>query len=326
MIFIFAGKAHPADQQGIDIIKEIIKYTLDERFIGKVYFMEDYSLALSRLLVRGCDVWLNTPNRPNEASGTSGMKLSVNGGVNLSISDGWWCEGYNKENGWTIGPIVSSLDSIKEHSGYADAESLYRTLEESVIPLYYNRDANNLPNGWLDVSRNAMRTLTPSFSSHRMVSDYMQDYYIPTATRKNSLYKNDFILAKNVSEWKHKVAHTFPSVCIDEVIFEGVGNNILYVGQKVRILVYIKPGELEVENLKVELVMGYSDAHNDAHDFIEKPKILPLEFKERLENGKVSYGGEFTVQGNGHHSYGVRAIPYHADLVSPFDTRLVLWA
>ncbi len=325
VIFIFAGKAHPADQQGIDLIKEIIKYTLDERFIGRIYFVEDYSLALSRKLVRGCDVWLNTPNRPNEASGTSGMKLSVNGGVNLSISDGWWCEGYNEKNGWTIGPVVSTLNSIEEVASYVDAQSLYRTLEESVVPLFFDKDANNIPHGWLEIAKNAMRTLTPNYSSHRMVSDYVDDYYAPTANRSHALFANELSLAKSISEWKHKVAHSFPNVSIDEVVFEGVSSDILYVGQKVRIVATVNPADLSENELRVELVLGYSTS-KDVSDFVEKPTTYPLEYKEKHENGRLVYIGEFSVNVNGPHSYGVRVVPYNENLNSPIDTRLVLWA
>ncbi len=322
VIFIFAGKAHPADQAGIDIMKEIVRYTMDERFIGHVYFMENYNLAVSRLMTRGCDVWLNTPCRPNEASGTSGMKPSVNGGLNLSISDGWWCEGYHKENGWTIGPEVTTLNDLESPPDYADAESLYCMLEDSVIPLYFDRDDNNLPNNWIEYSRNAMRTLTPEFSSHRMVNDYIKDYYMPTAARQKVLFNNDLAMTKRMVEWKHSIAHTFPGVTIDEVIFEGIQGDTLFVGQKIRILVTVNPGEVDCMDLRVELVVGRT--HN--HDFVEKPQVSALTFEERLENGSLLFVGEFTVEENGHYSYGVRVVPYSSDLVSPIDTRLVLWA
>ncbi len=322
VIFLFAGKAHPADQHGIDIMREIVKYTLDDRFVGHIYFMEDYSLAMSRMLTRGCDVWLNTPCRPNEASGTSGMKLSVNGGVNLSISDGWWCEGYNGKNGWTIGPVVTTLDHLPEQADYADAEHLYEQLEEKVIPLYYDQNSNNVSEKWVEMSRNAMRTLTPEFSSHRMVNDYMKDYYVPIAERKHALFKDELALAKATSDWKHQVAHDFPGVSIEEVVFEGVSSNMLYVGQKIRIIVTVNSGELDHDALRIELVTGRSDLH----EFIEKPKVLPLTFKERLESGRLVFKGEFVVEENGHQSYGVRAVPYNEILVSGLDTRLVLWA
>ncbi len=322
VIFIFAGKAHPADQHGIDILRQIVKYTVDERFVGHVYFMEDYSLSVSRLLTRGCDIWLNTPCRPNEASGTSGMKPSVNGGLNLSISDGWWCEGYSKPNGWTIGPVISHLRDIDTQADYADADSLYTTLEEEVLPLYFERNANNLPEQWLHMSRHAMRTLTAQFSSHRMVNDYMRDYYVPTAARKNNIFDEDFAMAKRLAAWKQSVVGAFPCVSIDEVTFEGVDNDTLYVGQKIRILVTVNPCEMNPHSLRVEYVVGRSEQH----DFVEKPQIHPLKFKEHLEDGHILFTGEFTITENGHHSYGVRIVPFDIDLFSPLDTRLVLWA
>ncbi len=325
VIFIFAGKAHPADQHGIDIMREIVKSTLDERFLGHMYFMEDYSLAVSRLLTRGCDVWLNTPRRPYEASGTSGMKLSVNGGLNLSISDGWWCEGFNDKNGWTIGPVVKNLKTLENQADYADAESLYTKLEEHVLPLYFDRDANGLPNNWLEFSRNAMRTLTAEFSSHRMVNDYMEQYYTPTAARKKAMFTNELALAKRLAEWKHAAAHTFPCVAIEEVIFEGVDSDTLYVGQKIRIQVTARSGDFDADSLQIELVVGRSETR-DTHDFVEAPKVVPLKLKERLDSGRLLFSGDFSVAENGHHSYGVRAVPFGADLMSPLDTRLVLWA
>ncbi len=322
IIFIFAGKAHPADQQGIDILKQIVKNTLDERFVGHVYFMENYSLSVSKLLTRGCDIWLNTPCRPNEASGTSGMKPSVNGGLNFSVSDGWWCEGYNANNGWTIGPVVSKLHEIDSQADYADADSLYSTLEEQIIPLYFERNAQNIPEKWMDMARHAMRTLTPQFSSHRMVNDYTRDYYLPTAIRKNIMYEEDFAKAKRIAEWKYTIANSFPCVTIDEVIFQGVDNDTLYVGQKIHILVKVNPCELDAQSLRVEYVVGRSEQF----DFVEKPQIHPLKFAERLESGQLLFTGEFTITENGHHSYGVRVVPFTIDLFSPLDTRMVLWA
>ncbi len=322
VIFIFAGKAHPADQQGIDILKQIVKLSFDDRFVGHVYFMENYSLGISKLLTRGCDVWLNTPCRPNEASGTSGMKPSVNGGLNLSISDGWWCEGYNQYNGWTIGPVITKLHELEGQADYADAESLYTLLEQEVVPQYFERGEQKLPEKWLNKVRHAMRTLTPQFSSHRMVADYMRDYYIPTAARQEAVFSDDFAMAKRLVEWKHHVAHAFPCVSIDKVTFEGVDNETLYVGQKIRILVTVNPCEMEAHALRVEYVVG----HSDLYDFVEKPQIHPLKFKEHLESGQLLFTGEFTITENGHHSYGVRAVPFNIDLFSALDTRLVLWA
>ncbi len=322
IIFIFAGKAHPADQQGIDILRQIVKFCVDERFVGHVYFMENYSLGVSKLLTRGCDVWLNTPCRPNEASGTSGMKPSVNGGLNLSISDGWWCEGYNKNNGWTIGPVVKNLSELDSQADYADAESLYTTLEENIVPLYFERNPNNIPEQWMDMVRHAMRTLTAEFCSHRMVADYMRDYYIPAAARQDNLFEQDFAMAKRLVEWKHYAANAFPRVSIDEVTFKGVDNETLYVGQKIHIFVTLNPADMDPQNLRVEYVVGRSDLY----DFVKKPQIHPLKFAEHLESGQVLFTGEFTITENGHHSYGVRAVPFNIDLFSPLDTRLVLWA
>lgn len=156
---------------------------LDPRFFGKIFFIEDYNLAVSRLMVQGCDVWLNTPRRPYEACGTSGQKVPVNAGVNLSISDGWWCEGYNGENGWTIGPAVTREYLCGEQSDYDDAGFLYALLEEKIVPLYFERNFEGMPHDWLLTVRQSMQSLIARFSSNRMVREYLNDYYIPAAQR-----------------------------------------------------------------------------------------------------------------------------------------------
>ncbi len=181
VVLVFSGKAHPADEKGIELIQEVIKYSLDPRFFGRIFFVEDYSLAVSRLLVQGCDVWLNTPRRPYEASGTSGEKVPVNGGINLSISDGWWVEGADGHNGWTIGPDTMDGDLQKEQNDYSDAESLYTLLEEEVLPLYFDRGGKGLPQGWITMAKRSLRTLTAQYSTGRMVREYVDKIYLPTA-------------------------------------------------------------------------------------------------------------------------------------------------
>jgi alpha-glucan phosphorylase-like protein len=177
---VFAGKAHPADRAGQDVIRRLFLLTQGE-FRGKIVFLEDYDMEVARMMVQGCDVWLNTPRRPQEASGTSGMKSPISGGVNLSILDGWWVEGYRGDNGWALGE-GSSADL--EAQDREDAAALYRLLEEEVVPLFFSKDTDGLRHGWIARMKNSIASVVPNFSAHRMVRDYVQQVYVPAASRR----------------------------------------------------------------------------------------------------------------------------------------------
>ena len=175
--FIFAGKAHPADDPGKLMLQEVYNYARNPDFGGRIAFVEDYDMHIARYLVQGVDVWLNTPRKPNEASGTSGMKAAFNGVINLSILDGWWAEAYNGRNGWAINSGVESDNLDMQDS--ADADALYSVLEEQVVSLFYHRDQDNIPRGWVAMMREAIRTVGPSVTTRRMVKEYTEKYYIP---------------------------------------------------------------------------------------------------------------------------------------------------
>jgi alpha-glucan phosphorylase-like protein len=178
---IFAGKAHPADRAGQDVIRRLFLLTQGE-MRGKLVFLEDYDIEMGRMLVQGCDVWLNTPRRPQEASGTSGQKIPVNGGVNLSIPDGWWVEGYRGDNGWNIGEGADVADPDEQDR--EDAARLYALLEEEVVPRFFERDQEGLPRRWIATMKASIESVVPHFSAHRMVRDYVDTTYLPAAGRK----------------------------------------------------------------------------------------------------------------------------------------------
>jgi len=175
---LFAGKAHPADREGQEVVRRLFALTHGE-FRGKLVFLEDYDIEVARALVQGCDVWLNTPRRPQEASGTSGEKVPVNGGVNLSILDGWWAEGYRGDNGWAIGEARIDPDTAAQDR--ADAESLYHVLANEVVPRFFTRDESGLPREWIRTMKASIESVVAPFSAHRMVSDYVRSAYIPAA-------------------------------------------------------------------------------------------------------------------------------------------------
>jgi starch phosphorylase len=180
---VFAGKAHPADEPGKMLIQQVYRAVKDSKSGGRLVFLEDYDMNVARYLVQGVDVWLNTPRRPNEASGTSGMKAALNGVLNFSVLDGWWREGYNGKNGWSIGEDQEATDPHQQDD--ADAENLYNTLENEIIPLYYeNRTADNLPSDWVGYIKESIKTLAPMFSTRRMVKEYMMEMYQPAMQAK----------------------------------------------------------------------------------------------------------------------------------------------
>ena len=175
--FVFAGKAHPQDRTAKQILQELMSINHDSNWQNRAVFIEDYDQEVARYLVQGVDVWMNVPRRPLEASGTSGEKAAMNGVLNFSILDGWWIEGYNGTNGFEIGTLDN--DGVEEMTDQQDAESLYRTLEEQVIPTFYNKGKNGLPDEWIRRMKNSIATLTPAFSSDRMVRDYIERIYKP---------------------------------------------------------------------------------------------------------------------------------------------------
>ena len=318
--FVFAGKSHPADEAGINILQEVIKMSRDERFLGKIFFMEDYSLAVSRLLSQGCDVWLNTPRRPHEASGTSGMKLPVNGGINLSISDGWWCEGYNRQNGWTIGPVVSLELPTEEQNDYSDAEALYTLLENAVLPLYHEQNSAGLPASWIAMSKRSLKSLTAMYSSNRMVRDYVEAAYCPAAGRRDELAENNWELCRELAAWREDLAVRFGTVKLEEIILSGADGNTMLCGEPVNVRLRLTPGEMKPEEILVQLVIGRTFANGN---FRDTPDVLRLE--PRANGNGIIYSATYIPRRNGAYRYGIRVMPVHRGLSSPLATGLVLW-
>lgn len=323
VIFIFAGKAHPADGIGIDLIQKVIQVSKSPEFLGKIFFIENYNLAISRLLVQGCDVWLNTPRRPYEASGTSGQKVAPNGGLNLSISDGWWYEGDNGENGWTIGPR-ETFDALgREQSDYADAESLYTLLEDSVVPLFFERGGDNIPHHWLRRVKRSIATLTPRYSCRRMVGDYLEQLYIPTAARGRALWVNGRALPARLALWKSDVASRFSTLKVEQCEVEGLSGDVMGIdGQSfITVKVALDCGAMEAHELLAQLVSGPSRGHL----FDGRPDVVPLKLVESSED-KAIFKGQYQPRRSGQYLYGVRIMPFTEDLDSPLDSGLVLWA
>lgn len=320
-VLVMAGKAHPADSKGIELIEEVVRWSRDPRFFGRIFFLENYNLEVSRLLSRGCDVWLNTPRRPHEASGTSGEKVPVNGGINLSISDGWWVEGDNGKNGWTIGPKATYATLSAEQNDYADAESLYQILENDVLPLFFHRDSDSLPHGWITVAKNSLQSLTAMYGCRRMVRDYMEQIYIPAARRGVAMDADRQAKARAVTAWKQNIPGRFNTVVIQSVELSGLDGDTVYCGKPFAVKLTLTPGDMKREELLAQFVLGVTDGMN----FIDEPQIVNLALTGE-EDGKLVYEASCEARENGLHAYGVRVVPFIDPLDNVLSSGLVHWA
>lgn len=319
---IFAGKAHPGDKAGVDLIKKVVDVCNDKRFIGKIFFLEDYDLTTARQLVRGVDVWMNVPRRPFEACGTSGQKVVINGGLNLSVSDGWWCEGYDGSNGWTVGPVVRGFSGY-ENSAEADArdsESMYSYLEDVVLPMFYERDSAGIPQEWMGMVKRSIMTLVPRFNADRMAQQYFSEIYDPAAKRGHDMAQDSFRLAKDLSDWKLKAPLRFSSLRLIDVGFEGIHGDAIQVGKPFLVKVRIDPGKMEKEEILAELVIGRADRQ----DFVKDPESIPLTLAG-MENGVMTFTCEYSVRESGSYTYGIRIIPFNSNLANKQDLGLALW-
>ncbi len=313
---VFAGKAHPADTEGQELIASIQRMSDDPRFHGRVLFVEDYDMAVGRALTRGVDVWLNNPRRPLEASGTSGMKAAMNGVLNLSILDGWWPEGYDGVNGWAIGTGHTFEDPARADA--VDADSLYALLEGEVVPLYYDRNGSDVPVEWARRSADAIATITPQFNAARMVKEYVTRYYAPASRRGAALSANGFQAARELAAWRKHVAEAWPSV---QLSASPVEERLRRIGDEVEVTAVLDLRELDASNVKVELVYG------PAEDELERNlHRVQLERGEAHPDGGHVYRASFKAEVSGRLAYGVRAFAAHELLTSPFDARAVRWA
>ncbi len=241
--FIFAGKSHPQDEGGKALIQQVYKFSRERGFENRMVFVEDYDTYIARRLVQGVDLWLNNPLRPLEASGTSGMKLPPNGGLNLSVLDGWWCESYNGNNGWAIGAEIE--DGTVDFQSEVDAGSLYQLLENQIIPLYYAKPDGKLPLAWLQLMRESIRSVTPVFNTHRMVKEYTERLYTPAAKAHQEFARDDCAAATELSKWKAQMRKDWPQVTILDVQVGNDDRQNIQVGEALQISAKVHLGAVD---------------------------------------------------------------------------------
>ena len=314
---IFAGKAHPADKEGQDLIKYIHEISMMPQFKGKIFLLENYNIAMSRYLISGVDVWLNNPRRPMEASGTSGQKASVNGVINFSVLDGWWAEGYTQNNGWTIG--TNAEYESYEAQDIADSQSMYRTLEEKIIPTYYEKDKNGLSKKWLEIMKNSIITTGGNYSTSRMLVDYTDKLYIPLCNLTKKYYSDvDNVAAYN--SWKKDLFMNWKDIKITQV--DNANNITIDAGNNIDVSCEVELPNIDVENITVEVYYGKILDNG----VVEDVTIIPMKLTDRDdENKHYYYTAKIQLTTGGNYGYTFRVMPKHEMLLEPANLDLIKW-
>jgi len=314
---ILAGKAHPRDNIGKGIIRDIINIIRREEFRHNIVFIEDYDMEVAANLVHGVDIWLNTPRRPREASGTSGMKAAANGALNLSILDGWWEQAYRVNNGWCIGRGEEYADL--EEQDRVESEMLYHLLEHDVIPLFFQNGGSGLPREWIHMMKNSIQHICPYFNTNRMVRTYFQNYYLPAVERWTRLTSEEMRLAKTLARWRDKVDRNWARVHILEVKSDIEGE--VKVGDRLRISVLINIDGLKTEDVRVEVYYGQLDDR----ETVSYGRALAMTHEGEVSEKVHQYQTEVPCEDTGLHGFSIRIMPHHPELTHPHETGLVTW-
>jgi starch phosphorylase len=315
---IFAGKAHPKDHPGKELIRQIIHLARREEFRQRLVFLENYNIETARYLVQGVDVWLNTPRRPLEASGTSGMKVTVNGGINLSVLDGWWCEGYQGNNGWAIG--AGEVYDDQAYQDEVESTALYELLEAEIVPLFYDRTSDDVPREWTRIMKKSMHTVSASFNTNRMIEEYTKRFYIPCMYNLDRLRRDDAVGARELAHWRDLVARSWPRVDIVDVVAEKTEAQPM--GSHLPVRAVLELGELTTSDVLVEIYHGLLDAAGNIEDG-ETATMIPEQDGAR---GRVVYRGDIPCRRSGLRGFTVRVVPRNEKYpLNRFETGLIRW-
>jgi len=318
VIILFAGKAHPSDEPGQQLIRDIHHFSERPEFLGKIILLEGYDLSLARYMIAGTDIWLNTPIYPLEACGTSGQKAAINGVVNLNIMDGWWAEGFNGKNGWAIDPHTDKYGS--EYRNQQEASDLYDIIENEVIPAYYNRDNNNLPTGWINRSKQSMKSCIPKFCAQRMFKDYLKKFYLPAKQQYQQLSEDNQVGATKLSQWKSLVR-----ICWPEVSAQIIGKSSMGIrfGDAWSIKISANLNGLLANDVIVECLVGYE---NSSGEFcLERIHPLTPDTGTTNDSNTVIYSLDLQPEHSGIFQYKLRMYPYHDHLSNRFEMGNMLW-
>lgn len=315
IIFIFAGKAHPADRPGQDLFRQIHAISRMPEFEGKVLLVEGYDMGLARRLVSGVDVWLNNPVYPLEASGTSGMKAGLNGVINLSVLDGWWGESYDGHNGWAIKPAPQSLDDYRRNK--EDSQSLYEILEQQVIPLYYERGKMGFSPAWVAYAKRSIATILPRFNAHRMVDEYVERIYLPAAEKGRRYFDNDFAAARTIAEWKARVNAAWSGVRVARL-----DNPVTRIdlGASVQFELAVNLNGLSADDVLVEMVISRPTQRDES-----AARHYRFEYAGPLSGPEHRFALHMRPDLCGRLDYRIRVYPWHELLTHPYEMGLMTW-
>ena len=323
--FVFAGKAHPADQPGKEMIQGVEEFARQLDVRHRFVFLQDYDMAIARAMYHGCDVWLNNPRRPQEACGTSGMKAALNGVLNCSILDGWWDEWFDGENGWAIPSADDDPDPARRD--WREATALFGILEREIVPLFYDRrdddgraDAAGVPHGWIGRIKHNWASLGPKVTAARMVRDYVTELYEPAAAGGHALAEGDFARAKGLAQWKRHVVTAWPQVRI--VNAESPVDNVVTAGVEEPVRVVVALDGLSPDDVRVEVVHGRLDSEGN---IIGEPEVIGLTCAGPADGG-TAYEGTYRVDVAGPHGFALRVAPHHPDLAHPLELGRIAWA
>ena len=314
---IFAGKAHPADHEGKDFIRQIVHFARQPEFRQRIVFLEDYDIKVGRYLYQGVDVWLNTPRRPLEASGTSGMKATANGAINISILDGWWDEAYDGIGGWAIGRGEEYQDTA--YQDQVESQALYQILESEVVPTFYARGRDGLPREWIRRMKHAMRTFCPAFSAYRMVREYTERLYIPAGKHWERLSADGLARARALASWQDRVRAAWKDVAVQTVRADTV--TPLPAGDARPVEAEVALGALRPEDVSVALCAGPIGGEGD----IASPFVSEMKMGRPVREGVFVFEGTLSGQAAGRHGFRIRILPAHEDLGNPLLLNCIAW-
>ncbi|MEM7535221.1 MAG: alpha-glucan family phosphorylase [Chloroflexota bacterium] len=318
---VFSGKAHPQDEPGKALIRHVYELSQHSDFHGKIVFVENYDMNIARHLISGVDIWLNNPRRPHEASGTSGQKAALSGVPNFSVLDGWWVEGYIGEdgeypNGWQIGQERAYKDEHTQDE--ADALDLYATLEEAILPLYFDRDDNNLPHGWIERMKNSIRTCAPQFSMKRMLKDYTTQLYLPAAVSGQQYLGDNLAVARAMATWKGQMHYQWHGVHVEAHL---PSESQVVIGESIEVGAKVWLSGINQAHVTVELLAQIENASQQTSDLL----VIPMHFTH-MHDGAFFYRASFMPEQGGKLSLGIRTRPAHESLIQPYEIGLSAWA
>ena len=316
---VFSGKAHPKDFPGKEFIAQVVQFARRPEFRRRIVFLEDYEMNVARTMVQGVDVWLNNPRRPLEASGTSGMKVCCNGGLNLSVLDGWWVEGYLGDNGFAIGAGEEYVDQQKDYQDDVESRAIYELIEQEIVPAFYTRGIDSLPRSWIRRMKRSISTNVAVFNTSRMVQEYTEVSYIPSYKRYSKLSADHLRGALELSQWRMRLKESWNQVRVAGVDSQTL--DPLKVGQDFHVKVLVELGSLTPQDVEVQLFHGLIDSMGEISD----PKSVNLETNGSRHSPAWDYTGKICCKSTGQYGFSVRVLPKHASLAHSFEPGLVTW-